>query len=213
MVKVIQGSQSSWSTPIIVVPKGDGGKCLVFDYHALNKVTQKFIWPMPNVEDIFSQLNGTKYFSMLDLQAGYHHIPLGESSIHKTAFTSPFGKYKYIKVPFGLMQAPAYFEEVMRGVLKDFSFAITYRMTSLSSAEWQKNTLATSNKFLKSWEMHTYQWSLANAISSLRKSSTSDTSSAPKPWDLKHQKPNPYTTCIHQKQLTSTCIPRTHQIL
>ena len=81
---------------------------------------------MPKVKDIFSQLNGVKYFSTLDLQAGYQHIPLDESSIPKTAFTSPFGKYEYIKVPFGLMQAPVYFQELMTCVLKDFSFAITY---------------------------------------------------------------------------------------
>ena len=81
---------------------------------------------MPKLEDIFSQLNGTKYFSLLDLQAGYYHIPLDESSIPKTAFTSPFGKYEYIKVPFGLIQAPAYFQELMTGVLQDFSFAIIY---------------------------------------------------------------------------------------
>ena len=65
--KVTQGSQSRWSAPIIVVPKLDGGKHLVIDYCALNKITQKFIWPMPKVEDIFAQLNGTKYFSTLDL--------------------------------------------------------------------------------------------------------------------------------------------------
>ena len=52
--KVICSSHSSWSAPIIVVPKGDGGKCLVIDYRALNKVTRKFTWPMPKVEDIFS---------------------------------------------------------------------------------------------------------------------------------------------------------------
>ena len=75
---------SSGSAPIIVVPKGDGGKHLVIDYHTLNKVTWKFIWPMPKVEDIFSQLNGAKYFSMLDLWSVYHHIPLNESPIPKT---------------------------------------------------------------------------------------------------------------------------------
>ena len=80
---------------------------------------------MPKVEEIFSQLNRAKYFSTLDLQAGYHHIPLDEASIPKTAFISPFGKYKYIKVPFGLMQAPAYFQELMTGFLKDLTFAIT----------------------------------------------------------------------------------------
>ena len=85
-----------------------------------------FTWPMLKVEDIFSQLNGTTYFSTLDLQAGYHHIPLDEESIPKAAFTSPFGKYEYIKVPFGFTQAPAYFQELMTGILKDFNFAIAY---------------------------------------------------------------------------------------
>ena len=97
---VIRNSHSSWSAPIIGVPKGDGGKHLVIDYRALNKVTRKFIWPMPKEEDIFSQLNGAKYFSTLDLRAGYHHIRLTADSIPKTAFTSPFGKYEYVKVPF-----------------------------------------------------------------------------------------------------------------
>ena len=65
---VIKNSHSSWSAPIIV-PKGDGGKRLVIDYRALNKVMRKFVWPMPKVEDIFSQLNGVRYFSTLDLKS------------------------------------------------------------------------------------------------------------------------------------------------
>ena len=91
--KVICSSKSSWSVPIIVVPKGDGGKCLVIDYRALNKVTRKFTWPMPKVEDMFSKLNGATDFTMLDLRASYHHIPLDKPSIPKTAYNSPFGKY------------------------------------------------------------------------------------------------------------------------
>ena len=66
---VIRNSHSSWSAPIIVVPKGYGGKRLIIDYRALNKVTRKFVWPMPKVEDIFSQLNGAKHFSTLDLKS------------------------------------------------------------------------------------------------------------------------------------------------
>ena len=65
--KVIHSSRCSWSAPIIVVPKGNGGKRLVIDYHTLNKVTRKFSWPMPKFKDIFSKLNGEKYFSTLDL--------------------------------------------------------------------------------------------------------------------------------------------------
>ena len=81
---------------------------------------------MPNVEDIFSKMNGAKYFSTQDLRAGYHHIPLDKSSIPKTAFNSPLGKYEYVKVHFGLAQAPAYFQELMTGILKDFDFEIAY---------------------------------------------------------------------------------------
>ena len=81
---------------------------------------------MPKVEDIFSKLNGATYFTTLDLCAGYHHIPLVKSSIPKTAFNSPFGKYKYVKVPFRLAQAPAYFQDLMTGILKDFPFTIAY---------------------------------------------------------------------------------------
>ena len=124
--KVIHSSGSSWLVPIIVVPKGDGGHQLVINYHAINKVTRKFTWPMAKVEDIFSKLNGAKYFSTLDLWPHYHHIPLDKSSIPKTAFNSPFGKYKYVKVPFGLAWAPTYFQELMTGILKEFNFAIAY---------------------------------------------------------------------------------------
>ena len=67
-----------------------------------------------------------KYFSTLDLHAGYHHINLDEDSIPKTASTSPFEKYEYLKVTFGLAQAPAYFQELMSKVLKDLPFANGY---------------------------------------------------------------------------------------
>ena len=101
-------------------------KDLVIDYRTLNKVTRKFMWPMPKVEDIFSKLNGATYFTTLDLCAGYHHIPLDKSSIPKTAFNLSFSKYKYVKVLFRLTQAPAYFQELMTSILKDFPFAIAY---------------------------------------------------------------------------------------
>ena len=81
---------------------------------------------MPKVKVIFSKLNRATYFTTLDLHTGYDHIPLDKPSIPKTAFNSPFGKFEYIKVPFVLAQAPAYFQELMTGILKDFPFAIAY---------------------------------------------------------------------------------------
>ena len=98
----------------------------MIDYRALNKVIRKFTWPMLKVEDIFSKLNGATYFTKLDCRAGYYHIPLDKPSIPKTAYNSPFGKYEYVKVPFGLAQAPAYFQQLMTGILKNFNLAIGY---------------------------------------------------------------------------------------
>ena len=66
------------------------------------------------------------YFTTLDLGAGYHHTPLDKPSIPKTAFNSTFGKFEYMKFPFGLAQAPAYFQELMTDILKDFNFATAY---------------------------------------------------------------------------------------
>ena len=110
--KVIHSSRSIWTAPIIVVPKGDGGKQLVINYWTLNKVTRKFTWPMPKVKDIVSKLNGAKYFSTLDLSASYHHIPLEKSSIPKTAFNSPFSKYEYVRVPFEISSGSSIFSGI-----------------------------------------------------------------------------------------------------
>ena len=95
---------------------------------------------MPKVEDIFSKLNSATYFTTLDLHAGYHHIPLDNSSIPKTAFNSPFAKYEYVKVLFGLAQAPAYFQELMTGILKDFPIAIAYLDDIIIFGRQHRNT-------------------------------------------------------------------------
>ena len=149
--KVICSSRSSWSAPIIIVPKGDGGKCLVIDYRALNKVTRKFTWPMPKVEDIFSKLSWATYFTTLDHRVGYHHILLDKPSILQAAFNSPFREYKYVKVPFGLAQAPAYFQELMTGILKDFNFAIAYLGDIIFSKTLQEHLSHIRKVFEKLW--------------------------------------------------------------
>ena len=85
----------------------------------------------------------------LDLRAGYHHIPLHKPSIPKTAFNSPFGKCEYVKVPFGLAQAPAYFQELMTCILKDFNFAIAYLGDITIFSKTPMNTFYTSEWSLK----------------------------------------------------------------
>ena len=175
IAKVIHSSRSSWSALIIVVPKGDGGKHLVIDYRALNKVTRKFTWSMPKVEDIFSKLNGAMYFTTLDLQAGYHHIPLDKPSIPKMAFNSPFGKYEYVKAPFGLAQAPAYFQELMTGILKDFSFTIAYLDDIIIFSKTPQEHLSHIRQVFKNTDQQNYPWRWANVIFVPKRSSTWDT--------------------------------------
>ena len=75
---------------------------------------------------MYAKLKGTKVFSTIDLRSGYHHIALGKSSRAKTAFVTPFGKYEFLVVPFGLAQAPAYFQLLMNKVLHGLNFAMTY---------------------------------------------------------------------------------------
>ena len=124
--EVIRESNLSWSAPIVVVPKGDGGKRLCIDFRALNEITRTFIWPMPRVEDILARLGKAKYFTTLDLRSAYYHIALDKQSIKQTAFCTPFGKYEYLKLPFGLVQAPSYFQKLMNKVLNELNFTFAY---------------------------------------------------------------------------------------
>ena len=75
---------------------------------------------------MYAKLKGAKFFSTIDLRSGYYHIALGKESRAKTAFVMPFGKYEFLQVPFGLAQAPAFFQHLMNKVLDNCSFAMTY---------------------------------------------------------------------------------------
>ena len=83
--------------------------------------------PLPKIDELYVKLGGTKIFSALDLTSGYYHIELGSTSQAKMAFVTPFGKWEINMVPFGLAQAPAYFQALISEVLKGLShFAIVY---------------------------------------------------------------------------------------
>ena len=75
---------------------------------------------------MYAKLKGTKVFSTIELRSGYYHIALGKDSRAKAAFVMPFGKYEFLMVPFGLAQAPAYFQLLMNQVLEGLPFAMTY---------------------------------------------------------------------------------------
>ena len=81
---------------------------------------------MPKIDEMYAKLKGAKVFSTIDLRSGYYHIALGKDSRAKTAFVTPFGKYKFLMVSFGLAQVPAYFQLLMNKVLEGLSYAMTY---------------------------------------------------------------------------------------
>ena len=112
---------------------------------------------MPKVEDIFSKLNGAKYFSTLDLRAVYHNIPLDKSSIPKAGFNLPLGKYEYTKVPFGLAQAPAYFQELMTRILEDFDLAFACLDDIIIFSKTAEEHLSQSDRFLRNVGQQNFQ--------------------------------------------------------
>jgi hypothetical protein len=94
---------------VIFVPKKDGTQRLRMDYRALNEVTIKNKYPLPQIDDLFDQLYCACVFSKIDLRSGYHQLKIQEWDILKTTFVMSYGLYKYTVMSFGLTNAPAYF--------------------------------------------------------------------------------------------------------
>ena len=115
---IIQPSVSPWSSPILLVPKKDGGTRFVIDYRCLNIFTRKDCYPLPRTDDTLDCLGGAQYFSALDFSCGYFQVPLGDESHPLTAFITQGGLYEFNVMPFGLCNAPSTFQHMMEATLR-----------------------------------------------------------------------------------------------
>jgi hypothetical protein len=116
----IRPSTSPWAASVLFVEKKDGTKRMCIDYKALNEVTVKNKYPLPQIEDLFDQLRGASVFSKIDLRSGYHQLRIQSSDIPKTSFITKYGLYEFMVMSFGLTNAPTYFIYLMNSVFMDY---------------------------------------------------------------------------------------------
>ncbi|GJR97908.1 putative nucleotidyltransferase, ribonuclease H [Tanacetum coccineum] len=116
----IRPSTSPWGAPVLFVKKKDGSFRMCIDYRELNKLTIKNRYPLPRIDDLFDQLQGSSVYSKIDLRSGYHQLRVRDEDIPKTAFRTRYKHYEFQVMPFGLTNTPAVFMDLMNRVCKPY---------------------------------------------------------------------------------------------
>ncbi|GJZ56733.1 putative reverse transcriptase domain-containing protein [Tanacetum coccineum] len=117
---VARAPSSSWGALVLFVKKKDGSFRMCIDYRELNRLTVKNRYPLPRIDDLFDQLQGSRVYSKIDLRSGYHQLIVREEDIPKTAFRTRYGHYEFQVMPFGLTNAPAVFMDLINMVYKPY---------------------------------------------------------------------------------------------
>ena len=123
---IIRRSSSPWSSPLHVVLKANGKLRQCGDYRRLNEMTIDDKYPLPHLQDFNRHLEGATVFSKIDLQRGYHQVPVHPDHIPKTAICTPFGLFEYLRMPFGLKNAAQAFQRMMDRILAGLPYVFVY---------------------------------------------------------------------------------------
>jgi hypothetical protein len=124
---IVRRSNSNWASPLHMAPKKEVGQWRPCgDFVALNLQTKPDRYPVPNLHDYNSRLDGSTIFSAIDLVRAYHNIPVAEEDICKTAVNTPFGLFEFPRMPFGLRNAGNTFQRFMDEIFRDMPFVFVY---------------------------------------------------------------------------------------
>ncbi|GKA47167.1 putative reverse transcriptase domain-containing protein [Tanacetum coccineum] len=111
---------SSWGAPVLLVKKKDDSLRMCIDYQELSNLTIKNRYPLPRIDDLFDQLQGSHYFPKIDLRLGYHQLRVHEDDTPNTAFRTRYGHFKFTVMPFGLTNAPTVFMDLINQGCKPY---------------------------------------------------------------------------------------------
>ena len=116
----IRPNVSPWGAPVLFVKKKDGSMSLCINYRELNKVIMRNKYLLPQIDDLFDQLQGACVFSKIDLRSGYHQLRVKSEGVPKTTLLTRYGHSEFLVMPFGLTNAPATFMDLMNRVFNRY---------------------------------------------------------------------------------------------
>ena len=137
----IRPNTSPWGASVLITKKRGKTLQLCIDYRQWNRVMIQNRYPLPRIDDLFDQFRGVRVYSKIDLRTGYHQLRVMETDIPKTTFRTRYGHFEFTVMPFGLMNAPAAFMDLMHRVFQPYldQFVVVFVDDILiySQSEWE----------------------------------------------------------------------------